>query len=255
MKFSHRSYRSKWINAALMVLNTFFIHAADVRAAEEGADRNEPLGLSVAAFSEVRHIDHNFDRVLDDTRYLIDERIGKGHGFEFGYRINSRISLSLERSKYDTDHADGVIIETGQRLQAPIFYRYDRLALGLTLHTPLDEGLWLDSSLRWQKVEQGIGGFFVRLDGSSFGLNSGFDDKGWNPELALRKELSNWSASAFAGYDPDAMIRVHNNDITLESQYYLGGDVSYRFTSHLSAGMRLRSGEVSDARVYLRLSI
>lgn len=197
--------------------------------------------------------EHSYDLDVSDggTRYQIDEQYRSGWKLEGGWSFAPNWTLLADYSKHDTDNAEGIILAQLIRVQAPIFYKYQRVSIGIQKQWPLSERLSLDTSIRYQRTKQGVSEFFIEGGGFFFGLNTEEEDHGAAVEVALRNVSGNWEFGLLAGYDPHAGFELGTSDIDVESSGYVGASVDYHFGDHFTLGVEAHSGKVTDLALVL----
>lgn len=189
---------------------------------------------------------YDLDITQDGTRYYIDEQFRSGWKVAGGWSFAPTWTLLADYSKHDTDNADGIIQSPLNRAQAPIFYVFQRASIGIGKQFPLSDSLWLDTEVRYQRTEQGVGGFFIESDGFTFGIDRVEEDRGAAGEVALRKIGGNWELKLLAGYDPHAGFELGASDIAVESSGYYGVSGAYHIGDHFRIGVEATNGKVKD---------
>ena len=200
--------------------------------------------------------EHSYDLNITDgaNRYLIDEFYRGGWRVEAGWQLAKNWKVLGAYTRHDGSNADGVIVTPFARVQAPIFYVFQRASLGLKREWSLGSDLWLDTTIRYQRTEQGIGDFFIESDDLSFGLDTVKSDNGASAEVALRKNSGDWTIELIAGYDPHSGFELSASDVIVESSGYGGAGVTYRFDQRFMIGVEARAGKVTDLALTLGLS-
>jgi len=199
-----------------------------------------------------RQHNYDFDVTFDGTQIKVDESFGAGYRLSAGWSFDSRWDIFLDYERHDNDQSDGVIIESGNAVRASITYKFFRAQVGIRNHLPLTDHLWLDTSVAYQKVRQGIGNFFISNGVLAFGLDSSKRDKGWNGELGLRLSNGKWQYRAAAGYDPHAGFEISPDGIEVESSAYGVLGIDYKFAENWTTGIELSHGKVTDASLAIR---
>lgn len=241
---------TQFIKSATIALGTIgLMSISSVVKAEQNPFESKGY---IKASADIRHNDYGLDLSIDGTNYLIDENVSTGYTLSAGFHVTNNWDVEFSYTKHDKDNADGIIAFGGNRFQAPIFYQYERVAVSAIYHHMLTDDLRADFKLSYQSVEQGAGDFFIQINDLSFGLNSGFKDKGWVPEISLVKTLDDWEISTIVGYDPDANLRVSSDSITLKDQYYYGVGAEYKFNEKWSVASRLNIAKTSDFNLSIK---
>lgn len=196
---------------------------------------------------------HNYDLDITQggTRYHIDEQYRSGWKLEGGWSFAPNWTLLADYSKHDTDNAVGIILTPLVSVQAPIFYVSQRASIGVQKQWSITETVWLDTTIRYQRTEQGVGDFFIESEGFTFGLDKVESDKGLAAEVAVRKLGGNWEFEVLAGYDPHAGFKLGASDIDVESSGYVGASAAYLFGDHFKIGVVATSGKVRDVALTL----
>ena len=201
--------------------------------------------------SVMRQHSYDLDITQDGTRYHIDEQYRSGWKLEGGWSFAPDWSLLADYSKHDTDNAAGIIQTPLMLVQAPIFYVSQRASIGIQKQWLLTENVWLDTTILYQRTEQGVGDFFIESDGFRFGLDKVERDNGAAAEIALRTTRGNWEFELLAGYDPHAGFELSASDIDVESSGYGGASVAYYIGDHFKLGAEATSGKVKDLALTL----
>ena len=196
---------------------------------------------------------HNYDLDITQggTRYHIDEQSRSGWKLEGGWSFAPNWTLLADYSKHDTDNAVGIILTPLTLVQAPVFYVSQRASIGIQKQWPLTESVWLDTTIRYQRTEQGVGDFFIQSEGFTFGLDKVESDHGMAAEVAIRKLSGNWEFEVLAGYDPHAGFKLGASNIDVESSGYGGASATYHFGDHFKLGVEATSGKVRDVELTL----
>ena len=207
-------------------------------------------GRGYIEFSGVlREHSYDLDITADSTRYVIDEQYRGGLAAEVGWSVTPAWTIRAGYTRHDKDNADGIILSPEGRVQAPIFYRFDRASLGIQNHLALSDNIWLDTTISYQKTQQGVGDFFIESGDFSFGLDKVTKNSGAAAEVALRAAFGQWQFELIGGYDPHAGFELAANDIDIESSAFGGIGAKYRFADRWQVGMDYRTGKVSDLAV------
>ncbi len=196
--------------------------------------------------SVTRGHSYDLDITQDGTRYHIDEQYRSGWKLAGGWSFAPEWTLIADYSKHDTNNAIGIILTTLSRVQAPILYVSQRASIGIEKQWSLTHNVWLDTTIRYQRTEQGVGDFFIESGGFAFGLDKVERDSGVAAEIALRKVSGNWEFELLAGYDPHAGFELSASDINVKSSGYGGASAAYHIGDHFKLGVEATSGKVKD---------
>jgi len=196
--------------------------------------------------SVLREHSYDLDIRRDANRFLIDEQFRGGFSIEGGWAFAPSWTLVGNYTKHDTDNADGIILTPLSRVQAPIFYIFQRASLGIKKNWSIGNDFWLDTTVSYQKTEQGVGNFFIQNGELTFGLDAVEKTSGVAAEIALRKPVGNWEYQVQGGFDPSAGFELSASGVEIESSTYVGAEVSYHFRDRFKIGLSVNSGKVSD---------
>ena len=199
----------------------------------------------------LREHSYDLDIVDGSNRFFIDELYRSGWKVEAGWMIAPGWTVVADYSKHDGDNADGIILTPLVRVQAPIFYAFQRASIGLKKNWSMGEDLWLDTTISYQRTEQGVGNFYIESGVLSFGLDRIEKDSGGAAELALRKNSGDWVFELIGGYDPHAGFELSASDIVVESSAYGGAGIAYNFGDHFKIGAEARFGKIDDLSLTL----
>ena len=203
-------------------------------------------------FSTVmREHSYDLDITQGGTRYHINERYRGGWKLEGGWSFAPNWTLLADYSKHDADNAVGIILTPLALVQAPVSYVSQRASIGMQKQWPLTDSVWLDTTVRYQRTEQGVGDFYIESGQFTFGLDEVQSDYGVAAEVAIRKLSGNWEFELLAGYDPHAGFKLGATDIDVESSGYGGGSAAYHFGDHFKLGVEVNSGKVTDVALTL----
>lgn len=196
--------------------------------------------------SVMRQHNYDLDIAQGGARYVIDERFRNGWSLEGGWMFAPTWTLLADYRTFDSDNADGIILASFGRIQAPINYSHKRMSLGIQKDWQLTDKLWLDTSVRYQRTKQGIDDFYIESRGFAFGLNTTESDYDAAAEIALRRVRGKWEFALQVGYDPHAGFELDASSSVVESSFYGGLRVDYHIGDHIRLGLETQAGKVTD---------
>ncbi len=236
-------------NTTINLKTTIYLALIFTLAASLTAEAESAGYLEIS--SVMREHSYDLDISQDGTRYHIDEQYRSGWKLEGGWSFAPDWTLIAGYSRHDTDNAVGIILTALSSVQAPIFYVSQRASIGIQKQWSLTESVWLDTTIRYQHTEQGIGDFFIESGQFSFGLDKVEKDNGVAAEVALRKRSGSWEFELLAGYDPHAGFELGVSDIDVRSSGYGGASISYHLGDQFKLGIEAQSGKVKDLALTL----